>query len=479
MGKKRKQGESLEDVLARPWCYYCERDFDNTKVLVDHQKVKHFQCHFGNCHRRLNTVGGLRVHMAQVHKADLHEVPNANENRKDINVEVFAMIGMPESLIAARNEIVTRAYHNMEAEHMRRTGNPLAGSAAAKERNEGGSSKKVKIEGKEELKRRVAEAKAKREAIKKAQALGLPPPTSSTPPSATSTTPQNVPDSQAQPTPTPPAVQGYAAPPAGPPHAPTGLPPGFPPGFAPSFPPSFNGMPPGYGAGSMPPTNGLPPGYPPSSSPLPLGMPLGHSPSSSSFPPGMPPGFNTASTALPRPPPDSSNYHVPSPQIPKPSIFAHMPLRHSTESETPEPRFRYPSTGLHDTPEPVEIKSFEAPAMSSEQVTAKINAMWSELEAQKAAGVAYPQIPSPQPVDPPSSDNAGQPANEPTPNTAQQQTTDRAEAKAKAKTKLALRVAAGKCAQHSVLKLRDNLVSPEEKRARAGRYQPQPKFTPR
>ena len=55
MGKKRR-GPTLDEVLARPWCYYCERDFDDLKILTLHQKAKHFKCE--RCGRRLNTAGG-------------------------------------------------------------------------------------------------------------------------------------------------------------------------------------------------------------------------------------------------------------------------------------------------------------------------------------------------------------------------------------------------------------------------------------
>lgn len=56
MGKK-KRGPTLEELLARPWCYYCERDFDDLKILISHQKAKHFKCE--RCGRRLNTAGGM------------------------------------------------------------------------------------------------------------------------------------------------------------------------------------------------------------------------------------------------------------------------------------------------------------------------------------------------------------------------------------------------------------------------------------
>lgn len=62
MSKKRK----ADQALRRPWCWFCERDFDDEKVLILHQKAKHFKC--PSCNRKLNTAQGMFVHMAQVHK---------------------------------------------------------------------------------------------------------------------------------------------------------------------------------------------------------------------------------------------------------------------------------------------------------------------------------------------------------------------------------------------------------------------------
>ena len=73
--------------VIRPWCWYCEREFEDEKgthygalrrgtpelktllvVLMQHQKAKHFKCKL--CPRRLNTAGGLAVHIQQVHKLE-------------------------------------------------------------------------------------------------------------------------------------------------------------------------------------------------------------------------------------------------------------------------------------------------------------------------------------------------------------------------------------------------------------------------
>jgi len=56
MTKKRKRYPDLNQKLERPWCFYCERDFDDLKILISHQKAKHFKC--DKCNRRLNTAGG-------------------------------------------------------------------------------------------------------------------------------------------------------------------------------------------------------------------------------------------------------------------------------------------------------------------------------------------------------------------------------------------------------------------------------------
>jgi hypothetical protein len=56
MGKKKRGHPDIEEILSRPWCYYCERDFDDLKILISHQKAKHFKCE--RCGRRLNTAGG-------------------------------------------------------------------------------------------------------------------------------------------------------------------------------------------------------------------------------------------------------------------------------------------------------------------------------------------------------------------------------------------------------------------------------------
>lgn len=64
MTKKKRSRPNIEEVLARPWCYYCERDFDDLTILISHQKAKHYKCF--KCPRRLNTAGGMFIASAHV-----------------------------------------------------------------------------------------------------------------------------------------------------------------------------------------------------------------------------------------------------------------------------------------------------------------------------------------------------------------------------------------------------------------------------
>ena len=96
----RKKSSVVTKPQFRPFCYYCERDFDNEKVLIQHQKLKHFQCYF--CHRKSDTARGLVGHMLQVHKESMHKVPNAIPGRDDPELSIHGIDGVPNHLVAAR-----------------------------------------------------------------------------------------------------------------------------------------------------------------------------------------------------------------------------------------------------------------------------------------------------------------------------------------------------------------------------------------
>lgn len=96
MGKRKKR------VASKVWCYYCDREFDDEKILVQHQKAKHFKCHV--CHKKLSTAGGMSIHVFQVHKENVTKVPNAKPGREGTNVEIHGMQGVPPDVLASHYE---------------------------------------------------------------------------------------------------------------------------------------------------------------------------------------------------------------------------------------------------------------------------------------------------------------------------------------------------------------------------------------
>jgi len=92
MGRKKKK-------QTKPWCWYCNRIFDDEKILIQHQKAKHFKCHI--CHKKLYTGPGLSIHCMQVHKETLDKVPNSGPGRGNIEIEIYGMEGIPDADLKA------------------------------------------------------------------------------------------------------------------------------------------------------------------------------------------------------------------------------------------------------------------------------------------------------------------------------------------------------------------------------------------
>ena len=95
MGRKKKHVEKI-----KPWCWYCDREFDDEETLIQHQKAKHFKC--PTCHKRLFTVPGLAIHSQQVHKEELKEVPACIPGRNNTKIEIFGSEGVPIEDLKAR-----------------------------------------------------------------------------------------------------------------------------------------------------------------------------------------------------------------------------------------------------------------------------------------------------------------------------------------------------------------------------------------
>ncbi|XP_021713825.1 protein SUPPRESSOR OF FRI 4-like isoform X1 [Chenopodium quinoa] len=93
MGKKKKR------QIDKVFCYYCDREFDDEKILLQHQKAKHFKCHV--CNKKLSTAGGMVIHVLQVHKENVTKVPNAKPEREATDIEIYGMQGIPPDVLAA------------------------------------------------------------------------------------------------------------------------------------------------------------------------------------------------------------------------------------------------------------------------------------------------------------------------------------------------------------------------------------------
>ena len=89
----------LVPVIQSSLSRYCNREFDDEKILIQHQKAKHFKCHI--CHKKLYTGPGLSIHCMQVHKETIDKVPNSLPNRGNIEIEIYGMEGIPDADLKA------------------------------------------------------------------------------------------------------------------------------------------------------------------------------------------------------------------------------------------------------------------------------------------------------------------------------------------------------------------------------------------
>jgi len=90
MGKRKARKKSKND---KPYCWYCDRNFQDEKILIQHQKAKHFKCNI--CHKKLSSASGMVVHVFQVHKETVAKIPNAKPGRDSVKNDVIGMDGIP------------------------------------------------------------------------------------------------------------------------------------------------------------------------------------------------------------------------------------------------------------------------------------------------------------------------------------------------------------------------------------------------
>ena len=92
MGRKKSH-----IVTLKPFCYYCDKEFNNELILHQHQKARHFNC--VKCRKRFSTAPALDTHEIQVHRASLKRVPNAKTGRDSFDISIYGMDGVPIELI--------------------------------------------------------------------------------------------------------------------------------------------------------------------------------------------------------------------------------------------------------------------------------------------------------------------------------------------------------------------------------------------
>ncbi|KAL9655350.1 hypothetical protein ABK040_011191 [Willaertia magna] len=92
--------QQLEERLSKAWCYYCDRDFADEAILIQHQKTKHFKCPY--CPKKLVCVRGMKTHVLQVHKENINFIPNTKPDRNTFEYEILGMQGIPENALLER-----------------------------------------------------------------------------------------------------------------------------------------------------------------------------------------------------------------------------------------------------------------------------------------------------------------------------------------------------------------------------------------
>jgi hypothetical protein len=100
---------------------------------------------------------GLSVHMNQVHKENLTQVENALPSRQGLEVEIFGMEGIPQDMLDQHRNRILQNFQQAQKDRQIATGNPLPG--------QGHAQKKIKTESPEELKKRLAEFRQRKQEI--------------------------------------------------------------------------------------------------------------------------------------------------------------------------------------------------------------------------------------------------------------------------------------------------------------------------
>lgn len=115
MGRKKdiQHAPQRQAFELKPFCYYCDKEFDTVKTLIQHQRTKHCNC--SECGLKFDTVTGLRVHMLNAYKKTLKEVPGAVPGRENPDIVVHGMEGIPKVVLDTRMQKAMAAHQEKQA----------------------------------------------------------------------------------------------------------------------------------------------------------------------------------------------------------------------------------------------------------------------------------------------------------------------------------------------------------------------------
>lgn len=110
MGRKKRRNNQV----TKPWCFYCDKQFDHEPILLKHQQDMHFRCMI--CRKRSGGVKGLVKHYKEVHKEVLKTVPHALEDRSDVTkFNVHGSSGIPINAVRGQKYVEDSASNANQA----------------------------------------------------------------------------------------------------------------------------------------------------------------------------------------------------------------------------------------------------------------------------------------------------------------------------------------------------------------------------
>ncbi|KAL0205475.1 hypothetical protein P9112_000782 [Eukaryota sp. TZLM1-RC] len=84
-------------IVLRPFCYYCNRIFQDESILLNHQRARHFKCLV--CKKKTQNAPGLKTHYMKVHHEQLTRIPHSVKSRgSNPDIRIVGMEGIPSDI---------------------------------------------------------------------------------------------------------------------------------------------------------------------------------------------------------------------------------------------------------------------------------------------------------------------------------------------------------------------------------------------